>query len=75
MPALKRLELTQERRNLEGELASIESDTRVDLNALRADFVDAAKPYADRKGISYKAFREVGVPADALKAAGTSRAI
>ena len=33
-------------------------------------FVEAAAPYGERKGISYKAWREVGVPAAVLKRAG-----
>jgi hypothetical protein len=68
---MKRLELTQERLDLQREL---ESDTaNVDLEELEAEFVKAAKPYAERKGISYEAFRTVGVPASALKAAGIGR--
>ena len=72
--ALKRLELAQERRDLEAEMAALEGDSPIDLDALRADFVASAKDYAERKGISYAAFREVGVPADALKDAGIPRA-
>ena len=33
----------------------------------------AAKGYSERKGISYAAWREAGVPAATLKAAGISR--
>ena len=40
----------------------------------RADFVKTAAKYAQRKGISYAAWRELGVPADVLKKAGISRA-
>ena len=69
---LKQLQLVQERLDLEAELAA-GSDT-VDLSALEADFVTAAKGYSQRKGISYSAWRELGVPASALKAAGVSRA-
>ncbi len=32
-----------------------------------------AAKYAERKGISYAAWRELGVPADVLKKAGISR--
>ncbi|MGY6500071.1 MAG: hypothetical protein ACXIVQ_04110 [Acidimicrobiales bacterium] len=68
---VKRLELTQERLDLASELgATTES---VDLEALEAAFVESAKPYAERKGISYAAFREVGVPAQVLRAAGIPR--
>ena len=40
----------------------------------RATFVKTAAKYAERKGISYAAWRELGVPADVLKKAGISRA-
>jgi hypothetical protein len=69
--AMKRLELIQERIDLKAELDS--ATNKVDLTKLEADFVKAAKPYAERKGISYAAFRAVGVPASTLRAAGISR--
>ena len=68
---LQRLQLVQERMDLENELAA--SGESVDLSALEAAFVGAAKGYSDRKGISYAAWREAGVPAATLKAAGISR--
>lgn len=68
---LKRLQLTQEQLDLEAELAA--GETTVDLSALEKDFVAAAADYAGRKGISYSAFRSVGVPAAVLRAAGISR--
>ena len=68
---LKRLQLTQEQLDLEAELAAGEST--VDLSALEADFIAAAAAYASRKGISYGAFRSVGVPPAVLRAAGISR--
>jgi hypothetical protein len=48
-------------------------DTKVDLSALEAAFVKTAGAYSDRKGISYAAWRELGVPADVLKRANISR--
>ena len=48
-------------------------DTKVDLSALESDFVKTASKYAARQGISYAAWRELGVPADVLKKAGISR--
>ena len=69
---LRRLQLTQERMDLEAELETTE-DT-VDLSEREAAFIDAAKGYGDRKGISYAAWREAGVSAATLKAAGISRA-
>ena len=65
---LKRLELVQEQMNLETELANV--DATVDLSALEADFVAAAKGYSERKGITRAAWRKVGVPASVLKDAG-----
>ena len=68
---MTRLSLVQERLDLLSELESL--TTTVDLTALEADFVKSAKGYGERKGISYAAWREVGVSAATLKAAGISR--
>lgn len=68
---VKRLQLVQERIDLTAELDA--GTQTVDISALEADFVAAAKPYSERKGISYAAWRELGVPASALKAAGIGR--
>jgi hypothetical protein len=70
--ASARLELIQDRRDLEVELATMQAGSR-DITALEREFVKVAKPYAERKSISYAAFREFGVPADVLKRAGISR--
>ncbi len=70
--ALKRLQLTQERLDLIEELGTM--DTGVDISELEAEFTRVAKGYAARKGISYAAFRQIGVPAAVLKKAGISRA-
>jgi hypothetical protein len=43
-----------------------------DTSELEADFVKVARSYGDRRGIAYAAWREVGVPAAALTAAGIS---
>ncbi|MEM9131840.1 MAG: hypothetical protein AAGE88_05835 [Actinomycetota bacterium] len=69
---LKRLQLAQEELDLSEELERMDQGT--DLNELEDEFVKVAKSYASRKGISYAAFREVGVPAAVLKEAGISRA-
>ena len=68
---VKRLSLIQERLDLLRELDSLA--TTVDLSGLEAEFVKAAKGYGERKGISYGAWREVGVSAATLKAAGIGR--
>ena len=69
--ALSRLELVQERINLQADLAALQAAP--DLSAVEADFVSVAKSYSDRKGTSYVAWREVGVPAAVLKRAGITR--
>lgn len=69
--ALSRLNLRQERLNLYAELAS--GDDKVDLDELEKAFVAAAKPYGERRGISYQVWREAGVSGDVLKQAGISR--
>ena len=68
---LTRLQLRQERMNLEEELAS-KSET-VDLVALEEEFVAAAKEYGERKGITYAAWREAGIDAAVLKRAEIRR--
>jgi hypothetical protein len=69
---LQRLQLVQERMDLKRELDQL--GTRVDLSSLERDFTKVARAYSKRKGISYAAWRELGVPADVLKRAGISRA-
>ena len=69
---VKELQLVQKRMDLEAELAAM-GDT-VDMSALEAAFVKVAKSYSARNGISYAAWRQVGVEASVLKAAGISRA-
>lgn len=70
--SLQRLQLVQERRDLEQELAA--SSEKADLTKLEADFVKVARAYSERKGIQYASWRELGVSADVLKKAGVSRA-
>jgi len=70
--SLKRLQLVQERRDLEVELAAKSAGT-VDTSGLEADFVKLAKPYGESKGIAYATWRELGVPADVLKRANITR--
>lgn len=69
--ALKRLQLIQERLNLNAELEA--ASTKVDLTDLEQEFVDAAGAYSARKGISYAAWRELGVEAAVLKRAKIRR--
>lgn len=65
---IKRVELVQKRLDYEEQLR--EAQDSEDPKELEKAFVKAAKEYSERKGITYPAWREVGVPAAALKAAG-----
>jgi uncharacterized Ntn-hydrolase superfamily protein len=69
---IQKLELTQKRYDLVAEHGRLTS--RVDLTSVEKDFVKVAKSFASRNGISYNAFRELGVSADVLKRCGISRA-
>jgi uncharacterized Ntn-hydrolase superfamily protein len=69
---IQKLELTQKRYDLVAEHSRLTS--RVDLTSVEKDFVKVAKSFAGRNGISYNAFRELGVSADVLKRCGISRA-
>jgi hypothetical protein len=69
--AMRRLALVQERLDLEAELEKAEGG--VDLSELEKGFVTNAREYSLRKGITYSAWREVGVTPATLKAAGISR--
>jgi len=70
--SLRRLQLLQERRDLEAELES-KSGTGTDLSTLEAEFAKVAKTYGERKGIAYATWREMGVSADVLGRAGITR--
>ena len=69
----RQLDLVQQRIDLEAELETLEQAGSIDLSALEANFVDHAASYGGRRGISYAAWREVGVSAATLKAAGIRR--
>ena len=69
--AIEELQLIQERRDLNDELASLGSG--IDVGEIEDQFVAVAKGYGDRKGISYASWRDVGVSAATLKRAGISR--
>ena len=71
--ATKRLGLLQERLDLETELDAMARADSVDMDELEAGFVKAATSYGGQRGISYAAWREVGVSAATLKAAGIRR--
>lgn len=68
---LKRVKLIQERLDLDAELDAM--NLKVDLSRLEDEFVTSAKAYSARKGISYAAWRAVGVSPAVLRRAGISR--
>lgn len=68
---LKRVELQQERIDLEEELKAREKAESLD--ELERDFVGIVKDFSERKGISYTAWREEGVSAKVLREAGVPR--
>ena len=66
--AVGRLHLVQERINLQKAIDAAEQN--VDIDELENGFIDIAASYSERKGISYQAWREVGVSPKVLQAAG-----
>ena len=70
---LTRLQLVQERMDLESELAA--SSNAFDLAGLEDDFAAAAGPYGRRKGITYAAWRQLGVDPAMLRRAGIRRGV
>lgn len=68
--SLQQLVLIQERRDLEAEQAALSTD---DLAELEERFLVVAKSFADRRGIAYATWRDVGVSTDVLARAGIAR--
>jgi hypothetical protein len=71
--AADRLLLIQQRRDLQAQQEQLQANSQENLGQLEGGFVRVAKSYSERKGLSYAAWREVGVPADVLRRAGISR--
>ncbi len=69
--ALTRLNLLQERSDLEAELAR--AGGAGDMVDLEAKFLKVAKSYGDRKSIGYSAWRAIGVEPEVLERAGITR--
>ena len=65
---LRSVELIQTRLDIEDSLEGLKED--IDMAALEAGFVAHARSYSERKGITYTAWREYGVPAATLRDAG-----
>lgn len=66
--AIGRLHLVQERIDLQKAIEAAEQN--VDIGELEEAFVSIAASYSERKGISYQAWREVGVTPAVLRQAG-----
>jgi hypothetical protein len=71
MDVIRRLECAQEQLSLEAELASV--STHDGFADLEAEFIQVAKAYGERKGITYDAWRRVGVEASVLMRSGIKR--
>lgn len=68
---VRRLELIQRRMDDEDRLAELEESP--DIEALEQEFTAVAKEYSERRGITWSAWRELGVPAATLRNAGVPR--
>lgn len=65
---LARVQLAQDRLELMNQIAELQQAP--DMDTLEAEFAKAVVPYSERKGLTYPAWRDVGVPARVLRAAG-----
>jgi len=59
--------LRRQKNVLQAELREAEA---LDLETLEADFVKAVRGYSERKGVSYRSWRNFGVPPHVLAAGG-----
>lgn len=69
--AITQLKLTQERLDLDLELTELSAKS--DIGPLEKEFIKVAKSYGERNGITYTAWREIGIEPAVLKKAGISR--
>jgi hypothetical protein len=65
---LEEVRLRQEKLDAEDRMTSLEDAGN--LEELEAGFIEHAKSYSERKGITYTAWRQAGVAAAVLKKAG-----
>lgn len=65
---LERVDLIQSRLDIEKALSEMRSSN--DLATLEKDFKKYVAAYSERKGVTYSAWRESGVPAKVLREAG-----
>lgn len=68
---IKRLHLIQQRKELQEQTG--ETETADEFAEKEADFIKVAASYGARKGIEYATWREAGVSAEVLRAAGVPR--
>jgi hypothetical protein len=73
MNSLTYVQLVQEKLDLKAELERLDDTNITDPNDYADDFVKVVKGYSERKGITYAAWRDVGVPSDLLRKAGVTR--
>lgn len=71
---LTRVHLTQERIELHAEYVRITNGNHPDVSQVERDFVRVVRSYGDRYGITYAAWRQVGVEATVLEQAGIHKA-
>jgi hypothetical protein len=71
--SLTRLHLTQERIDLHAELVRITNGQDPDLSSAEKEFVQVARQYGHLAGVTYAAWRQVGVDAEVLEHAGIMR--
>ena len=65
---LETVDLIQSKLDIERTLAEVENTQ--DMKTLETGFVEHVASYSERKGVSYTAWREFGVPASVLREAG-----
>ncbi|MDQ1373995.1 MAG: hypothetical protein QOJ09_1333 [Actinomycetota bacterium] len=70
---LARLHLTQERIDLHAELVRVTNGQDTDLSSIEKDFVRIAKQYGELAGVTFAAWRQVGVDTEVLDQAGIVR--
>jgi hypothetical protein len=65
---LEVVDLIQSRLDIEKSLEQVQDEVQIDV--LEGGFVTNAASYSERKGVTYTAWREFGVPAAVLRKAG-----
>lgn len=65
---LETVDLIQTKLDIEKSLSEVENAQ--DMDSLETGFVENAASYSERKGVTYTAWREFGVPAKVLRSAG-----